>query len=146
MAITALSQPDSCQLMIKGWMINIKGDKHLKFKDAPIKINEEGKESRIIRSDTTGKFNFSLDLDSRYVIIFGDTNLGYIQKSLFFDTYGVPHEIRNGGDFNFVFDVNLIENIQQGDTQALNKPVAYFFYDKETYDFSFNKDYTKIVK
>jgi len=146
MAITALSQPDSCQLEVKGLVLKKKGDKHLNLKDVPIKINEEGKGSRIIRSDTMWRFNFSLDLDSKYEIVFGDTNLGYVQKIVFFDTYGVPHDSRSGGDFNYVFDIDLFENIPYGDTQTLKKPVAYIVYDKENDHFSHTKDYTKREK
>lgn len=94
--------------------------------------------------DKTGKYEFSLNYDKIYTVVYSKP--GYVSKRLSFNTTGIPPEAQ---EFGFEYDdveVSLFKKIEGLDVSILEQPVGKIFYDPEYGTLEYDAEYTKTIK
>jgi hypothetical protein len=105
--------------------------------NALITITKNGKTDRVI-DPSKGKYSVDLDLNAEYALLF--TKMGYVSKTVVFDTH-VPNG-REKEDFaKFNATVELAKQ-PEDEVITYSQPVGRIKYSTNDGDFDYDKDYT----
>lgn len=114
-----------------------------RFEGVTITIKRNGSVWKTLTSESSGKFNASLDPDGVYLIEFSKP--GHVTKRMEFSTKNVPPDDAKYG-FEFPMEMNLFEQIDGLDVSILNKPIAKVAFDPATGYMDYDAAYTKSIK
>lgn len=105
--------------------------------NAKVSISKNGTFYKLVDAKR-GKFTLTLDFGAEY--IFACTKIGYISKSILFDTH-VP-EGRENGDFG-EFDAAVgLKKQEEGEEIVYGQPVGKVTFDAKKDDFDYDTDFT----
>jgi tetratricopeptide (TPR) repeat protein len=102
-----------------------------------VQLYSHGALLMVAETDLSGRFDFDLELNREYQLIFGA--YGYVTKRLTVDTSVRDYEVR---DWIYWFNMELFPEIQEIDFSVFQLPVAKIFYSPNWGEFDFDHAYT----
>ncbi|PKP12111.1 MAG: hypothetical protein CVU09_01040 [Bacteroidetes bacterium HGW-Bacteroidetes-4] len=130
---TLYSQKDQGYLEVKG---TVKVDRE-GLSGAKINLYKNGTKDKVFIADDAGRFEFRLDLNSNYDLVF--SKRGYFSKKLFFNTHVPPEDV---GIWNYKFAIELIPEIEGFNASLFNEPIGKFEFNDRMGDFDYDEVYT----
>lgn len=130
------------------WTLDVVGtvkkeENKKRFEGVTINIKRNGGSWKTLTTESSGKFEASLEPNAVYVIEF--TKPGHVSKRIEFSTKNVPPEDAKYG-FEFPMEMNLFEKIDGLDVSILNQPIAKVAFDPSTGYMDYDAAYTKSIK
>ena len=104
------AQNRPCYLNIKGAvkrLEDVPNDSIVTYKNARIQVLQDEDSITEYSADENGRFDIRLEIDQVYLLVFGDSSAGYVEKRMLFNTFNVPDQICAEGGFLFSFDITL---------------------------------------
>ncbi len=128
------------KLVLEG-SVSHQGETETPIEKAKIVVKNEGSKYGVFKTNEKGEFKIDLAPDGDYLLVFSSKKM--VSKRLQFNTYNVPEQAAEGGDWLFRFDVGLFEKEKGVDYSILDEPLAKIYFSEESYDFEYDMEYTK---
>lgn len=108
---------------------------------AIVQVYSQGVLLYIVETDHLGKFNFDLELNKQFEVIF--TGFGYVTKQLTIDTHVRENE---QGVWSYAFLVDLFPKLFEVDYSVFSVPIAIVKYYPSIAEFDFDEEYDNKIK
>ena len=129
------------QLYIFGVVKDVENSK--KMDGVTVSVKKNGKEIDKLVTNTSGKYEFFLDIAGDYLIEY--SKAGIVSKKVALDSKNVPLDDATAG-FSMNIDMTLFKTMEGLDVSILNQPIGRAKYNAETAQLEFDYEYTKTIK
>jgi tetratricopeptide (TPR) repeat protein len=114
-----------------------------KIANVDIFVYEDGKKIFDRKTNLNGKYEFVLDFNRTYKIVYNYPN--YVSKYLTIDATDIPEKDRIGG-FEMNIDMTLFEEIDGLDVSILEEPIGKANFDNKRGEMSWDMAYTDMMQ
>lgn len=106
-----------------------------------VQLYSQGSLLMVAETDLSGRFNFDLELNREYQLIFAA--FGYVTKTMTINTKVRDNEER---DWTYWFNMEIFPEIADTDFSVFQLPVAKIFYSPNWGEFDFDYNYSVKIK